>query len=117
MTLAQIRAYALSLAEVTEEPHFDRTSFRVRGKIFATARTTEPHIHIFVDALERDQALAAHPDHMEKLWWGKEVRGLRVSLKAPAAALKELLRKAWVAKAPTGPAKPARRKTRRAVSD
>ncbi len=108
MTLAQVRAYALSLTEVTEEPHFDRTSFRVRGRIFATARTTEPHIHIFVDALERDQALAAYPDHIEKLWWGKEVRGLRVTLKAPPLAIKELLRKAWVAKAPTTAAKPPR---------
>jgi hypothetical protein len=34
MTLSQVRRFALSLPETTEEPHFDRTSFRVRGKIF-----------------------------------------------------------------------------------
>jgi hypothetical protein len=117
MTLVQVRAYALSLPEVTEEPHFDRTSFRVRGKILATARTGESHIHIFVDALERDQAVAAYPDHMHKLWWGKQVRGLRVSLKAPTVAVKELLRKAWVAKAPASPAKATRRKARPGVRD
>jgi len=31
-----IRALALSLPGAEEHPHFDRASFRVRGKIFAT---------------------------------------------------------------------------------
>jgi hypothetical protein len=31
-----VRALALSLPEAVEQPHFDRASFRVRGKIFAT---------------------------------------------------------------------------------
>ena len=35
-TQADIRALALSLPEAVEQPHFDRPSFRVRGKIFAT---------------------------------------------------------------------------------
>ena len=30
------RALALALPETTEEPHFEKTSFRVRKKIFAT---------------------------------------------------------------------------------
>jgi hypothetical protein len=33
---ADVRALALSLPEAEEHPHFDRPSFRVRGKIFAT---------------------------------------------------------------------------------
>ncbi|WP_172448502.1 MmcQ/YjbR family DNA-binding protein [Caulobacter mirabilis] len=36
MTHADIRALALSLPEAEELPHFDRPSFRVRGKIFIT---------------------------------------------------------------------------------
>jgi hypothetical protein len=36
MTHDAIRALALSLPEALEHPHFDRPSFRVRGKIFAT---------------------------------------------------------------------------------
>jgi hypothetical protein len=36
MTADDIRALALSLPEAVEVPHFDRPSFRVRGKIFAT---------------------------------------------------------------------------------
>jgi len=33
----RLRKLALTLPEVEEKPHFDATSFRVRGKIFATA--------------------------------------------------------------------------------
>lgn len=107
MTFSQVRAYAVTLPETTEEPHFDRTSFRVRGKIFATARLNEPHIHVFIDEFERDQALTLYPDHMEKLWWGKRVVGLRVRLaKAPAAAVKKLLLNAWLVKAPASLARP-----------
>ena len=36
MTPAVLRSLALSLPEAEEHPHFDRASFRVRGKIFAT---------------------------------------------------------------------------------
>ena len=36
MKLATIRTHALSLEAVTEEPHHTYSSFRVRGKIFAT---------------------------------------------------------------------------------
>jgi predicted DNA-binding protein (MmcQ/YjbR family) len=31
-----LRQFALSLPETTEEPHFEKTSFRVRKKIFVT---------------------------------------------------------------------------------
>ena len=36
--LQQIREIALSFPETTEEPHFEKTSFRVRKKIFATLK-------------------------------------------------------------------------------
>ncbi|MDP1736449.1 MAG: MmcQ/YjbR family DNA-binding protein [Caulobacter sp.] len=36
MNQSDIRAIALSLPEAQEHPHFDRPSFRVRGKIFVT---------------------------------------------------------------------------------
>lgn len=36
VTLAAFRNLALSFPEVTEEPHFEKTSFRVKKKIFAT---------------------------------------------------------------------------------
>ncbi len=36
MNQSDVRALALSLPEAEEHPHFDRPSFRVRGKIFVT---------------------------------------------------------------------------------
>lgn len=36
ITLEFFRELALSLPETTEEPHFEKTSFRVKKKIFAT---------------------------------------------------------------------------------
>jgi hypothetical protein len=32
----ELRKLAMSFPEVTEEPHFEKTSFRVKKKIFAT---------------------------------------------------------------------------------
>lgn len=34
------RKFALSLPEATEEPHFEKTSFRVKKKIFVSIRQT-----------------------------------------------------------------------------
>lgn len=100
MTLAQLRRYALSLPECTEAPHFDRTSFRVRGKIFVTARPKEPFVHVFVPEEVRAPALAVHGERVGKLAWGGKVVGLRVDLDTPAGALRDLVRAAWQHKAP-----------------
>jgi hypothetical protein len=100
MTLAQVRKYALSLAGVVEEPHFDRTSFRVNGKIFVTARPTEPHIHVLVPEETREPALALHADQVSRLLWGGKVVGLRIELpQAQPGLVKELVNAAWQCKA------------------
>lgn len=99
--LAQIRRYALSLPEVTEQAHFHFGSFRVKGKIFVTLPPEGEHIHIFVADEVREQALAMHPDVVEKLLWGGKVVGVRVALEtAPAVLVRQLVRQAWTGKAP-----------------
>ena len=99
--LEQVRRYALSLPEVTEQPHFDYASFRVRGKIFVTVPPDGRHLHVFVGEEQRELALAVHATCLEKLWWGGKVVGLRVDLaKADGKAVKELMRQAWARKAP-----------------
>ena len=101
MNLADARRIALALPEAAEAPHFDFTSFRVRGKIFATSPPDGLYLHVFVDDDAREQALELHPGFIEKLWWGKKVAGLRVTLgKASNAVVKELLANAWRRKAP-----------------
>ena len=104
MKVAAVRRLALSLPETTEEPHFDYSSFRVRGKIFVTVPPDEKHIHVFVDDVERERALALAPEWIEKLWWGKKVAGVRIELAAARPALvEELVRNAWTRKAAKRP--------------
>jgi hypothetical protein len=101
MKIAQVRQYALSLPEATEEPHFEYSSFRIRGRIFVTVPPDEEHIHVFVGEDKRERALALHPGFLEKLTWGGKVRGLRVRLsKASPTVVSWLVREAWENKAP-----------------
>jgi hypothetical protein len=96
MTLTQVRRYALSLQGTSEEPHFDRTSFRIKGKIFVTARAREGHIHVFVPEQVREPALAMHSAYLSKLLWGGKVVGLRVDLaEAQVDVVKDLVKAAW----------------------
>jgi hypothetical protein len=99
--LDRVRRHALSLPEVTEQPHFNYTSFRVRGKIFVTVPPDGQHLHVFIADEQREFALALHSTYVEKLWWGGKVVGLRVDLaKADGKIVDELVRQAWARKAP-----------------
>lgn len=101
MRINEARRYVLTLPGVTEEPHFHFSSFRVKGKIFATVPPEGKHLHVFVDADQRDQMLATEPPTYEKLRWGKKVVGLRIILsKARSGDVKELLKSAWQRRAP-----------------
>jgi hypothetical protein len=99
--LSHARAFALSLPGTSEEPHFDMTSFRVKGKIFATAPADETRLHIFVNESEvaatvAEQPGAELPRAFEPLLWGQQVRGLRVPLAAAQDdRVRELLADAW----------------------
>lgn len=46
VTLATLRKLALSFPETTEEPHFEKTSFKVKRKIFATHDATNERVSI-----------------------------------------------------------------------
>jgi hypothetical protein len=97
----QARSIALALPEAIESPHFHMASFRVRGKIFATLPPEGDVLHIFLGEEDREVALALAPDFVEKLFWGERVSGVRVVLaKATVKTATELLRKAWLRKAP-----------------
>ena len=101
MKVAQVRRHALSLPEVTEAPHFQYSSFRVRGKIFVTVPPDEEHIHVFVPEQEGEVALALEPECFEKLLWGGKVVGVRVLLsQAKPAQVNRLISQAWASKAP-----------------
>jgi hypothetical protein len=101
MKFTAVRAFALALPDVTEEPHHQFGSFRVRGKIFVTFPPDQEHVHVFAPELRREQALSMYPAFVEKLHWGGKVVGVRIALaQAEAAVVKALIRSAWEHKAP-----------------
>jgi hypothetical protein len=95
------RRFALSLPGATEQPHFEMSSFRVGGKIFATAPPGGEYLHVFVDEGEVRAAVAEDPAACEPLLWGQRLRGLRLRLAAvPDERIAELLEESWRRKAP-----------------
>lgn len=99
-TLAETRALAMALPEVTEQDHHGIDSYRVRGKIFATVPDNE-HVRIMVDEAEIRSTVAERPNVCSAFYWGGRLACIVVEL-APAEPelLRELLTDAWLRKAP-----------------
>lgn len=96
MLLEDVRRMAMALLGTTESPHHRYTSFRVRGRIYATAPIEGGLLHVFVDEEDRDRMVVLHPDTYEKLGWGRKIVGLRVNLdNARPEDVGALLRIAW----------------------
>ena len=101
MKIEDVREFALKLPETNEQPHHEASSFRVRGKIFATVPPDEEHLHVFVDEDAVRAAVAHESAACEELWWGKRLAGVRIDLGAADADLVlDLLEEAWRRKAP-----------------
>ena len=99
-TLGQARKVALALPEATEEPPNDSSSFRVRGKIFATV-PDDTHLRVMVDEMEIRTAVAENPDACQEFYWGKRLACIARCLKrANLALVKDLVTNAWIRKAP-----------------
>jgi hypothetical protein len=100
MTPDDVRALALALPETTEQPHFERTAFRVSGKIFATMPPDGESANVLLGE-EDARAAAATWDGVELLWWGRRLSGVRVVLgTVDPAVVAELLEDAWYRRAP-----------------
>jgi hypothetical protein len=98
--IADVRRLALALPEATEAPHFDRTSFRVRDKIFATVDPDGAGMNVFVADEQREIMVKVDPKAYETRMWGKSGY-LHVRLaKAKPGDVETLLRSAWERKAP-----------------
>jgi len=55
VTVEQLRAWAMAFTEVTEAPHFEKTSFRVRKKIFCTVDVQKRSVVLKLN--EQDQSV------------------------------------------------------------
>jgi hypothetical protein len=101
MTLPEVRILAMNLHGSTESPHHRFTSFRLRGRIYATAPKEGGFLHVFVDEEDRERMVRLDPQTYEQLGWGKKVVGLRVNLgRARREDVEALLRTAWQRKRP-----------------
>lgn len=73
VTLKTLRALALSFPETTEEPHFEKASFRVK-KIFATYDESNNRACIKLSEIDQDVFTKADPKTIYPVdnKWGKQ---------------------------------------------
>jgi hypothetical protein len=103
MTGYAFRKLALSLPEAHESPHFERASFRVGKKIFATMTADGHEAMVRVSPPERLFALLAGSPDVFFDFGGWTVRhgslGIKLA-KVPPALMRELLVDSWSRAAP-----------------
>ena len=98
MTPAAFRKLCLSMPGAQEAPHFERTSFRVGKRIFATLSADGREAMVPVKPVERClEMLAADPEvFIDHGGWTRRLGALGVRLaKADAGLLTDLVEAAW----------------------
>lgn len=75
MTQEEARRLALALPEVQEAPHFDRASFRVRGRIFATLPPKGDCVVLMLPLEIQSAVMDAHPSKIRPLAQAWQSRG------------------------------------------
>src|SRR5262245_47839975 len=116
MTPAAFRKLALALPGAHEEPHFERTSFRVGKRIFATMTKDGREAMVPVRPIERClELLASDPDvFIDHGGWTRRMGGLGLRLaQADETLVSELMCEAWERIAPKPRARRPARKGKR----
>ncbi len=74
VSINSFRKLALSFPEATEEPHFEKTSFRVKKKIFATWDEKQNRACLKLSAIDQDVFSSADNSIIYPLnnKWGKQ---------------------------------------------
>jgi hypothetical protein len=96
-----VRAIALALPEAAEAPHFHLTSFRVRGKIFATLGADRP-LMLKLDPEDQANLAAGDPDRIAPVpgAWGRQGSTFVSFESFSPEALRPLIAMAWARAAP-----------------
>ncbi|HSC53056.1 MAG TPA: MmcQ/YjbR family DNA-binding protein [Phnomibacter sp.] len=73
-TIAQLRKLALSFPEAIEAPHFEKTSFRVHQKIFASYDSANNRACLKLSAIDQNVFATADPAGIMPInnKWGKQ---------------------------------------------
>ena len=100
-----LRQICLSLPEVEEKPHFDRTSFRIgvpRGKIFATMTKDGSSANLVLSRDEQHLLCAAEPDMFAPVpnKWGEKGSTMIALERADGITLRSACQMAWRRAAP-----------------
>jgi predicted DNA-binding protein (MmcQ/YjbR family) len=74
MDIETLRQIALSFPETTEKPHFEKTSFRVKNKIFATYDSTDNQACIKLSEIDQNVFSLIDKDSIYPVpnKWGKQ---------------------------------------------
>ncbi len=95
LTESDVRRLALALPEALEEGHFDKPSFRIRKRIFATIGEAEGVVVLKIPVDEQEVLLQAKPDTFVTNAWSKQGwLGVRLDRIEPDL-FEELLENAW----------------------
>jgi hypothetical protein len=91
----EMRALALALDGAEEQPHFDRASFRVKGKIFATL-AGDGTAMLKLDLDTHELLLRAEPEAFFSYggWSRSGATGVRLA-KVKRGMFEDLLEQAW----------------------
>jgi len=90
-----IREIALSLPSSVESPHFDRTSFRVNKKIFATLRSDKDECVLKLNIADQTALLGSDSETFYEVGWAHQGWiGIQYT-KLPLSTLSELFESAW----------------------
>jgi len=100
MTQDAFRALALSLPDAAEEPHVDRPSFRVRGKIFATLPPGGVQAVVKLPREHQELVTAEQPDIFTLGPWSSQGWTYVALARLDGATARSVLLAAWRSVAP-----------------
>ncbi len=99
---SSFRQTALAFSEVTEQPHFEKTSFRIKDKIFASMDSDNMRVTVKLPPNEQAVYLLMKPAFASPATgaWGKQGWTRFELTKVPAPVMREALKKAYETVAP-----------------
>lgn len=110
MTISQFKTVAMSFSETSELPHFEKTSYRVCGEIFATLSEKDHRVTLKLSIADQDvfalfDKTAIYPVPNK---WGKQGWTYVEIEKVKIGILRDMLKAAYCAVAPKRLAEPFR---------
>lgn len=117
ITVAAFRKLAMAQTGAIEAPHFDLTSFRADGKIFATLSEKDARAMVKLTPEQQEMLTTAEPDMFQRIpnaWGDKGATWLHLK-HADRAAAASALHAAWTNVTAPKPKKPQKKATKRAL--